>query len=57
MPQIAVESFEVLKSIFSCVGKATVGSSCWLNRKKIQDENLQRIAGIGTLIYLLLKKV
>lgn len=25
-------------------------------KKRIQDENLQRIAGIGTLLYLFLKK-
>jgi len=34
MPQIVVESFEVLKFIFSWGGRATKGSSCWLNRKK-----------------------
>lgn len=58
LPQTAVESFEIQESIFflglqSDRRKLLQGHQ----KKRLLIENLQRMAGIGTLFHLLLKKV
>jgi hypothetical protein len=60
MPQIAMESFDIIGIYFfffrrQSNQKEALAES--LEKKKLPIENLQRIAGIGILFYILLKKV